>query len=56
MFFADNLLYKDFMQRMSGDDAGNLVEFLAISSELLVSIFASIATFKVSQKIIKALK
>lgn len=56
MFFADNLLYRDFMQQMSGDDAENLVEFLAISSEFLVSIFASITMLKISQKAIKVLR
>ena len=56
MFFADNLLYKDFMQKMSGDDAGNLVEFLAISAEILVAVFSSMTIVKIIQSIFNRFK
>ncbi|WP_414499496.1 hypothetical protein [Zymobacter sp. IVIA_12111.31 C1] len=56
MFFADNLLYRDFMQKMSGDNAENLVEFLAISSELLASMFFSIVILKTFRRTFNFLK
>lgn len=56
LFYANHFLYRSFIQEMPGDDAGNLIEFLAISSELLVSILASIAILKLIQCVLRILK